>query len=107
MIVHLKPLKGNLNIAGISLSLHLALKTKLFDCHDSHSLEVLSKKMGNRTNSNFGRSKLLRSGSNQSEAFSIASCKNRPAQVKRKWTPIKKKLGLPKKKRRRHSEGAT
>jgi hypothetical protein len=40
----------------------------------------------------------LRSGSNQPEALSIASRKDQPAQVKRKQTPIKKKLGLPKKK---------
>jgi hypothetical protein len=40
----------------------------------------------------------LRSGSNQPEALSIASRKDQPAQVKRKRTPIKKKLGLPKKK---------
>ena len=38
-----------------------------------------------------------RSGSNQSESLSIASREDRPAQVKRKRTPIKK-LGLPKKK---------
>ena len=39
-----------------------------------------------------------RTGSNQPEALSIASHEDRPAQVKRKRTPIKKKLGLPKKK---------
>jgi hypothetical protein len=39
-----------------------------------------------------------RSGSNQLEAVCIASHENQPAQVKRKRTPIKKKLGLPKKK---------
>ena len=39
-----------------------------------------------------------RSGSKQSETLSIASREDRPAQVKRKRTPIKKKLGLPKKK---------
>ena len=39
-----------------------------------------------------------RSGSNQPESLSIASREDRPAQVKRKRTPIKKKLGLPKKK---------
>jgi hypothetical protein len=39
-----------------------------------------------------------RSGSNQPEALSIASREDRPAQVKRKYIPIKKKLGLPKKK---------
>jgi hypothetical protein len=39
-----------------------------------------------------------RSGSNQPEAVSIASREDQPAQVKRKRTPIKKKLGLPKKK---------
>ena len=38
-----------------------------------------------------------RSGSKQSETLSIASREDRPAQVKRKRTPIKKKLGLPKK----------
>ena len=39
-----------------------------------------------------------RSGSNQPESLSIASRDDRHAQVKRKQTPIKKKLGLPKKK---------
>ena len=39
-----------------------------------------------------------RSGSKQSETLSIASREDRPAQVKRKRTPIKKKLGLPKEK---------
>ena len=39
-----------------------------------------------------------RSGSNQPKALSIASREDRPAQVKRKRTPIKKKQGLPKKK---------
>ena len=39
-----------------------------------------------------------RSGSNQLKALSIASREDRPAQVKRKRTPIKKKLVLPKKK---------
>jgi hypothetical protein len=39
-----------------------------------------------------------RSGSNQLEALSIASYEDGPAQVKRKRAPIKKKLGLPKKK---------
>jgi hypothetical protein len=58
MIVHSKPLKGNLNISRIYLSSHLTLETKLFDYHNSQSLEVSSKKKGNRTNSNSGRSKL-------------------------------------------------
>ena len=58
MIVHMKPLKGNLYITEISLSSHLALKTSIFDYQDSHSLEVSSKKKRNRTNSNSGRSKL-------------------------------------------------
>ena len=39
-----------------------------------------------------------RSESNQPETLSIASREDRPAQVKRKRTPIKKKLGLPKEK---------
>ena len=39
-----------------------------------------------------------RSGSNQPKTLSIASREDRLAQVKRKRTPIKKKLGLPKKK---------
>jgi hypothetical protein len=39
-----------------------------------------------------------RSGSNQPEAVSIASREDQPAQVKRKQTPIKKKLDFLKKK---------
>ena len=39
-----------------------------------------------------------RSGSNQPKSLSIASREDQPAQVKRKQTPIKKNLGLPKKK---------
>ena len=48
-----------------------------------------------------------RSGSNQPEALYIASREDRPAQVKRKRPPIKKKLGLPKKKAVDIPEGAT
>jgi hypothetical protein len=58
-------------------------------------MEVSSKKKGNQTNSNSGRS---RSGPNQPEALSIVHIEDRLAQVKRKRTTINKKLGLPKKK---------
>jgi hypothetical protein len=127
MIVHLKPLKGNLYIAEISLYHHILLwklhnlttmtattwrfqvrkrETALtpnldvqncmfsnskFQLHETN-FSLLSKPLSAY---NICRS---RSGSNQPKSLSIASREDRPAQVKRERTPIKKKLGLPNKK---------
>jgi hypothetical protein len=128
MIVHLEPLKDNLYITKISLY-HYILLWKLhylttmtatawrFQVRKRETALTPTLDVQNCTfsNSEFQLSKPLsmynicrsRSGLNQPEAVSITSCQDWPTQVKRKRTPIKKKLNLPKKKNHRHSEGAT